>query len=154
MSKMTTAPTTVYARVRILHVWSVDVVAETFKVELAVTYGWRCPDSQSQEALAQGGADSLQAEWVPAWYPRLGLWNTVELLYESERSFSAERMTDGSGTWIKGRLRFAATVPEQFELEAYRVQKGIKLCAPLMPWRCQARTRARLSFWQRSMCRT
>eukprot|EP01052_Picozoa_sp_SAG31_P048989 SAG31_NODE_10519_length_1129_cov_1.014563_1_plen_101_part_00 len=55
--------------VKILNVWAIDPVSESFSAELRLASRWTLPEQHRaavQEHLAQGQYDS---DWVPEWTP-------------------------------------------------------------------------------------
>ena len=111
-------PSVVKIRTRLLHIWSVDAISETFCVELLVVYQWKCPPSHAEESL-RDGAETLYSKWEPEWVPEIGLWGMIEQLFESERHYYSEVDPETGDVLINGRTRFAARVAETFELETY-----------------------------------
>ena len=113
---MADSPTSIELRVRIYHVWGVDLRMEQFSVELGLTSRWRCPASEAEAARAH--TSLWDSDWTPEWTPKLAVWGTVAVLHEADKSYVSS--IDAHGVlWIQCRLRLALTVTEQYELKAF-----------------------------------
>ncbi len=118
-------PDSVSVGVEIMHVWAVDMKLCLFSVEMCVYTRWRCPDDESDVALADGG-DGLDESWKPEWYPRVKVWNMAAELTERQQRFLAlqddkarETLSHMSKVFITSESTICCQITEEYDLKAF-----------------------------------
>jgi len=102
--------------VTVLDIWSADVQTQSFCAKLKVLMRWICPEEHAEDAM-RNGADLLDTDWEPEWFPRLSIDSTTEKQTESVQ-FNAAKHEDGT-VWITGEWILCIRVLEAYDLHAF-----------------------------------
>lgn len=115
----------VQAQVKILNIWNVDTITETFNVELRITVRWEVTNLPHVAADArENGLDRLDVDWEPEWVPRFSLWGCIardDLRSCYAATCRSDAVSDGqaSEVWIEGAQWINAQLSETYDLRSF-----------------------------------
>lgn len=137
----------VQAQLKILNIWNVDTVAETFNVELRITSRWQVSDlpEQARDAL-ENGLDQLDVDWEPEWVPRFSLWGCIAR-ENGRKDYTAQRRGNvglddhaSSEVWIEGAQWITVQLAETYNLRSFpfdvqdlNIHLTVDNCSTLLP---------------------
>jgi hypothetical protein len=110
-------PEVLYMATEIVHLWDLNIKAETFSVELVVHTKWAVDAASADKVMEESGGD-LNEHWEPEWMPRLKVRNTTAELTSREHEFEAHRSVSGT-VWISGVTWLSVTISEEYDLQPF-----------------------------------
>ena len=127
----------VQVQLKILNVWGVETVQETFSTELRISSRWRVTDQEHVKDAITNGVDHLDVDWEPEWVPRFSLWGCIAREDGVKEYFAQTR---GGQVWIEGVQWMTVQLSEQYDLRSFpfdvqdlNLRLSVDNCTSLLP---------------------
>jgi hypothetical protein len=135
--------TKVHAQLKIMNIFSIDTVNQTFSAELHINSRWTVTDPDHIKDALEKGKDQLDVDWEPEWVPRFSLDYCIAREDRQQQYGASEgpkSRAASSAVTITGKQRLHVTLSEQFDLQAFpfdlqnlNIHLSLDNCGCLLP---------------------